>query len=143
MLLAERQSALPDPWPQGARDLFVDLLGGGSRSIPVIESLDYFEVWTHLLPEWAPNRSRPQRNVYHRFTVDRHLLETVAEASRLAHRVSRPDLLVVASLLHDIGKGYPGDHTEVGMTLVGPIATRCGFSAVSYTHLTLPTILRV
>ena len=148
MLLAERQTALPDPWPQGARDLFVDLLGGGSRSIPVIESLDYFEVWTHLLPEWAPNRSRPQRNVYHRFTVDRHLLETVAEASRLAHRVSRPDLLVVASLLHDIGKGYPGDHTEVGMTLVGPIATRCGFSEVDAKvlirlvehHLLLPDV---
>ena len=114
----------------------------------MIESLDYFEVWTHLLPEWAPNRSRPQRNVYHRFTVDRHLLETVAEASRLAHRVSRPDLLVVASLLHDIGKGYPGDHTEVGMTLVGPIATRCGFSEVDAKvlirlvehHLLLPDV---
>ena len=127
-LLAERQSDLPDPWPQGARDLFVQLLGGGHRAIPVIESLDYFEVWAHLLPEWAPNRSRPQRNVYHRFTVDRHLLETVAEAARLTQRVRRPDLLLMAGLLHDIGKGYPGDHTEVGMSLVGPIATRCGFS---------------
>ena len=78
-LLAERQSDLPDPWPHGARDLFVELLSGGHRAIPVIESLDYFEVWTHLLPEWTPNRSRPQRNVYHRFTVDRHLLETVAK----------------------------------------------------------------
>ena len=128
-LLAERQSDLPDPWPQGARDLFVELLSGGHRAIPVIESLDYFEVWTHLLPEWTPNRSRPQRNVYHRFTVDRHLLETVAEAARLTQRVRRPDLLLVAALLHDIGKGYPGDHTEVGVRLVGPIASRCGFSA--------------
>ncbi|GIT68841.1 MAG: hypothetical protein Ct9H300mP26_5280 [Acidimicrobiales bacterium] len=59
----------------------MELLKGGHRAIPVIESLDYFEVWTHLLPEWTPNRSRPQRNVYHRFTVDRHLLETVAEAA--------------------------------------------------------------
>ena len=126
-LFAERQVDLPDPWPQGARDLFVELLKGGHRAIPVIESLDYFEVWTHLLPEWTPNRSRPQRNVYHRFTVDRHLLETVAEAARLTHRVQRPDLLLVAALLHDVGKGYPGDHTEVGMRLIGPIASRCGF----------------
>ncbi|PDH66941.1 MAG: [protein-PII] uridylyltransferase [Acidimicrobiales bacterium MED-G01] len=127
-LFAERQVDLPDPWPQGARDLFVELLRGGHRAIPVIESLDYFEVWTHLLPEWTPNRSRPQRNVYHRFTVDRHLLETVAEAARLTHRVQRPDLLLVAALLHDVGKGYPGDHTEVGMRLIGSIASRCGFS---------------
>jgi len=147
-LFAERQVDLPDPWPQGARDLFVELLKGGHRAIPVIESLDYFEVWTHLLPEWTPNRSRPQRNVYHRFTVDRHLLETVAEAARLTHRVQRPDLLLVAALLHDVGKGYPGDHTEVGMRLIGPIASRCGFpkedgevlSRLVEHHLLLPDI---
>jgi len=147
-LFAERQADLPDPWPQGARDLFVELLKGGHRAIPVIESLDYFEVWTHLLPEWTPNRSRPQRNVYHRFTVDRHLLETVAEAARLTHRVRRPDLLLVAALLHDVGKGYPGDHTEVGMRLIGPIASRCGFpkedaevlSRLVEHHLLLPDI---
>ena len=127
-LLAERQRELPTPWPQGARQLLVDLLRCGHRAIPVIESLDFFGVWVRLIPEWTPNRNRPQRNVYHRFTVDRHLLETAAEAARLAQRVDRPDLLVVGGLLHDIGKGYPGDHTEVGMSLVGPIARRCGFS---------------
>jgi [protein-PII] uridylyltransferase len=126
--LRDRQPQLPDPWPQGARELFVELLRQGHRAIPVIESLDFFDVWVRLLPEWAPNRSRPQRNVYHRFTVDRHLLETAAEAARLTQRVGRPDLLVVGALLHDIGKGYPGDHTEVGMRLVGPIVRRCGFS---------------
>ena len=145
-LFADRQVDLPDPWPQGARDLFVELLKGGQRSIPVIESLDYFEVWTRLLPEWTPNRSRPQRNVYHRFTVDRHLLETVAEAARLTHRVQRPDLLLVAALLHDVGKGYPGDHTEAGMGLIASIASRCGFpkedvdllSRLVENHLLLP-----
>ena len=52
-------------------------------------------------------RSRPQRNAYHRFTVDRHLCEAAANAAALADRVDRPDLLVVGALLHDIGKGYP------------------------------------
>mgnify|MGYP000648530804 CR=1 FL=1 len=47
-----------------------------------------------VLPEWEPNRSRPQRNAYHRYTVDRHLWQTVANAAALADRVSRPDLLV-------------------------------------------------
>ena len=127
--LAERQPQFPEPWPHGARDLFIELLGCGHRAIGVIESLDFFDVWTRLLPEWAPNRSRPQRSRYHRFTVDRHLLEAVAEAARFTHRVSRPDLLLMGALLHDIGKGYPGDHTEAGMRLAGPIARRCGWNA--------------
>jgi [protein-PII] uridylyltransferase len=43
--------------------------------------------------------------------------------------VSRPDLLLVAAWLHDLGKGYPGDHTEVGVELMERIATRMGFPA--------------
>lgn len=126
--LADRQAQFPDPWPHGARDLFVELLGCGHRAIDVIETLDYFGVWTKVLPEWAPNRNRPQRSRYHRFTVDRHLLEAVAIAARFTHRVARPDLLLMGALLHDIGKGYPGDHTQAGMRLAGPIARRCGWS---------------
>jgi [protein-PII] uridylyltransferase len=74
-------------------------------------------------------RSRPQRNAYHRFTVDRHLCEAAANAAGLTDRVSRPDLLVLGALLHDIGKGRPGDHTEVGMDLVARIGPRLGLSA--------------
>ena len=51
----------------------------------------------------------------------------MANASELMRRVSRPDLLLVGALLHDIGKGYPGDHTEAGMELVDVIAGRMGF----------------
>ncbi|WP_419842255.1 [protein-PII] uridylyltransferase [Candidatus Poriferisodalis sp.] len=125
--LSQRQAQFPDPWPQGARSLFVELLRCGHKAVGVIETLDYFDVWTRVLPEWAPNRHRPQRSRYHRFTVDRHLLEAVAEAARLTHRVARPDLLLMGALLHDLGKGYPGDHTQAGMRLAGPIARRCGW----------------
>ena len=72
-------------------------------------------------------RNKPQRNAYHTFTVDRHLLEAAALAAELTDRVERPDLLLVGALLHDIGKGFPGDHTEVGMEVVDRIATRMGF----------------
>jgi [protein-PII] uridylyltransferase len=43
--------------------------------------------------------------------------------------VSRPDLLLIGAWLHDLGKGYPGDHTEVGVELMQRIATRMGFAA--------------
>ena len=91
--------------------------------MPVLEALDQRGLLTRLLPEWEPVRSRPQRNAYHRFTVDRHLWEAAANASELVDRVARPDLLVLGALFHDIGKGYPGDHTEAGMELVRELGT--------------------
>lgn len=126
--LAQSSPAMTTPWPAGAVDDLVGLLLTGHDAIPVLESLDQRGLWVKILPEWAPNRSRPQRNAYHRFTVDRHLWEATANASDLAHRVSRPDLLVLGALFHDIGKGYPGDHTDVGVELVARIGPRIGLS---------------
>jgi [protein-PII] uridylyltransferase len=118
---------LPDPWPRSARDQFVGLLLAGASAIPVIEAFDHRDLWVRILPEWAPVRSRPQRNAYHRYTVDRHLLETVARAASFAGRVERPDLLVVAALLHDLGKVDTRDHTEVGVELAHTVGVRLGF----------------
>ena len=126
--LAQQSPPMPSPWPAGAIDDLVGLLLTGHDAIPILESLDQRGLWVRILPEWAPNRSRPQRNAYHRFTVDRHLWEATANASDLADRVSRPDLLVLGALFHDIGKGYPGDHNDVGVELVGRIAPRLGIS---------------
>jgi [protein-PII] uridylyltransferase len=116
----------PEPWPVGATDELVALLLEGHRAIPVLESLDQHELIGRMLPEWEPVRSKPQRNAYHRFTVDRHLWEASANAAVLADRVGRPDLLVLGALLHDIGKGYPGDHIEAGVPIVGRIGQRLG-----------------
>lgn len=147
----ERLADAPDltePWPAEARDRFVELLLAGRRAIPVVESLDHHGLWARILPEWRVVHCAPQRNAYHRFTVDRHLLETAANAAELVERVDRPDLLVVGALLHDIGKARPGDHTEVGMDLVRTIAPRMGFPTADAEvlvqmvrhHLLLPDI---
>ncbi len=119
---------LPIPWPEKARDLFAGLFMAGQKAIPVVEDLDHYGLMTRLVPEWAHVRGKPQRNVLHTYSVDRHLVETAASAADLVDDVARPDLLVVGALLHDIGKGLPGDHTEVGMELIGTIATRMGYT---------------
>jgi [protein-PII] uridylyltransferase len=126
-LLGDRAPAMPDPWPKEARDLLVELLSTGHGAIHVLESLDQRRLLERVLPEWEPVRSRPQRNALHRFTVDRHLMECAANAAKLVSTVSRPDLLLVGALLHDLGKGYPGDHTDVGVALIGIIGRRMGF----------------
>jgi [protein-PII] uridylyltransferase len=128
-LLAEHAPVMPDPWPEGARDALVELLATGHAAIRVLESLDQRRLVERVLPEWAPVRTRPQRNALHRFTVDRHLMECAANASKLLATVSRPDLLLVGAWLHDLGKGYPGDHTDVGVELIARIGARMGFTA--------------
>jgi [protein-PII] uridylyltransferase len=85
-------------------------------------------------------RSLPQRHPWHRFTVDRHLVEAAAAAAALTRDVDRPDLLLVAALLHDIGKGWPGDHSEVGEPIAADIATRMGFGTADVA--TLATLVR-
>ncbi len=116
-------------WPDGALDELVALLRQGHRAIDVFEALDQRGLLVRLLPEWATVRSRPQRNAYHRFTVDRHLWEATANAAELTDRVTRPDLLVLGALFHDLGKGYPGDHTDAGMELMATIGPRLGLAA--------------
>ncbi len=126
--LAEEAPSLPTPWPDRARNALVALLGAGSNALPVIEALDHYGLMERILPEWATVRSKPQRNAYHRFTVDRHLVEAAINASALVRDVTRPDLLLIGTWLHDLGKGYPGDHTDVGVELLREIGPRMGFS---------------
>ncbi len=126
--LTEMAPQWPEQWPAGAVDKLVALLLEGHRAIPVIEALDQRGLISRMLPEWEAVRSKPQRNAYHRFTVDRHLWEAAANAAEFADRVARPDLLVLGALFHDFGKGFPGDHTEVGMELMAELGPRLGLS---------------
>lgn len=137
-----------DPWSVDARAAFVGLLGCGTNAIGVLELFDHHGLLTRVLPEWQAVRSKPQRNSYHRFTVDRHLLETGAAAAALTRDVRRPDLLLVAAWLHDLGKASPGDHIELGVETAAVVAARMGFDADDVStlvalvrhHLLLPDV---
>ncbi|MEU2899969.1 [protein-PII] uridylyltransferase [Streptomyces sp. NPDC001273] len=118
---------LPTPWPAEAREQLVTLLGSGPPTVQVWEALEAEGLVNRLLPDWERVRCRPQRNAVHLWTVDRHLIETAVRASEFTRRVHRPDLLLVAALLHDIGKGWPGDHSVAGEVIARDVAARIGF----------------
>ena len=139
---------MPIPWPPDARNALLALLGAGASAIPVWEALDQEGLLAALIPDWERVRNRPQRNPLHRFTVDRHLVECAANAAALTRDVSRPDLLLLAALLHDIGKGWPGDHSVSGEVVARDVCKRVGLSeadvelvaeAVRH-HLLLPVV---
>jgi [protein-PII] uridylyltransferase len=127
--LGREGPALPEPWPAAARDLLTRLLAAGPGLLGVWETLDETGALDRLLPEWARVRLLPHASVVHRFTVDRHLVETCIEASRLIRRSSRPDVLMTAGLLHDLGKGGLVDHSAAGAPLAAAVARRMGFDA--------------
>ncbi len=139
---------LPVPWPDDARNALVALLGAGQSAIPVWEALDQEGLLIPLIPDWERVRNRPQRNPLHRFTVDRHLVECAANAAALTRNVARPDLLLLACLLHDIGKGWPGDHSVSGEVVARDVARRIGLpepdvqiiAEAARHHLLLPSV---
>lgn len=134
------------PWPAEVRQELVSLLGAGEGLIDVVESLDRTGLWARLFPEWGAVRDLPPRDAAHVWTVDRHLVQATANAARLVTRVSRPDLLLVGSVLHDIGKGREQDHSVVGAALARQVGERLGLakgdvatlSAMVRHHLLLP-----
>ncbi len=140
----ERVAALERvAWTPAARNDFIALLRAGRGAVPVFEALDHVGLLVRVLPEWEHVRARPQRNAYHRFTVDRHSLEAVAECAAVLDpddpagaafdgdiaRRARADVLLLAALLHDMGKGLPGDHSVAGVDVARAVAGRIGLDA--------------
>ncbi|SDI85996.1 UTP--GlnB (protein PII) uridylyltransferase, GlnD [Actinokineospora alba] len=134
------------PWPAEVRQDLVSLLGAGEGLTDVVEALDRTGLWARLFPEWGAVRDLPPRDAAHIWTVDRHLVQTTVNASRMVTRVSRPDLLLIGALLHDLGKGRDQDHSIVGAALATQVGARLGLSkqdvdtlsAMVRHHLLLP-----
>lgn len=103
-----------------------------------------------MIPEFLPVTGRVHHDVYHVYTVDVHsaaaidCLRALARgelahvhplASRLAAEISRPPIVFLATLLHDVGKGYPDatgsrkNHSESGAELVQKILPRLGLDS--------------
>jgi [protein-PII] uridylyltransferase len=126
------------PWrvgPEGSRR-FLGVLWAGRPALPAIADLDDAGVFGVLMPEWEATRGRTQRNPYHRFTLDRHgwnaaaelgeLVRTEAWAAETLERVADRDALMLAAVLHDVGKVLGEPHAETGVAPAQRLAQRLG-----------------
>lgn len=146
--LAAGAPTMPTPWPRESLDDFLVVLSAGPTAVATIEALDRTGLWGRLLPEWDAIRDLPPRDVAHKWTVDRHLVETAVNAAPLSTRVARPDLLALGALLHDIGKGRGVDHSALGAEMARQIGDRLGVappdvefvSKLVRHHLLLPVV---
>lgn len=108
---------------------FVTTLSSPTQSAWVVQEMDEHGFWTQLVPEWDHIRGLMPREPIHIHTIDRHSLETVANCAANSVRVARPDLLLLAALFHDVGKGHDRPHEEVGAEYVERMAKRMGLNA--------------
>lgn len=114
---------------------FLAILGGGSGVAEVLGAMLETGVLVAYIPEFKNILTLAQYDVYHIYTVDRHSLQAVeelgivmSEKTVVAGMVDSPRVLLLAALLHDIGKGSGGDHGEVGAEMARGIGLRMGLN---------------
>ncbi len=117
-----------EPWSEDVRDAFLRILRAGPRAMAGLERMDRLGVLVRLIPEWADVRCRPQRDPYHRYTVDVHLFRALGGMSlslaspdasdpvevAAAEQIADRDGALLGALLHDVGKIGEGGHVQVG-----------------------------
>jgi [protein-PII] uridylyltransferase len=144
-----RRAGSQRPWAEGppsaaASEIFLRLFEpppAAARqwhdALPdVLRRLHEVGVLEHFVPGFAHARDLLQFNNYHKFTVDEHCIHTVEECLRFEadagwlgrqwRLLTRPRPLLLAALIHDLGKGFPEDHSEVGARLAREACIRLG-----------------
>lgn len=121
--------------PETGRTFLSILAGPGTAR--TLEAMHRAHLLEKLVPAFSRVRGLMQFNQYHKYTVDEHSLLAVAKAEALAEHegvlgevyreIKRKDLLHLAVLLHDLGKGHEEDHSEVGKRLAEDTAALLGF----------------
>jgi [protein-PII] uridylyltransferase len=116
--------------------IFLRLLSGPGAVADALEAMHRAHLLEKIIPVFAAVRGLMQFNQYHKYTVDEHSLLAVAKCEGLAQEhsilgevyreIRRKDLLHLAILLHDLGKGREEDHSEVGRAIAEETASRLG-----------------
>ena len=108
-------------------------LGAALRRLHEVGALEI------LIPEFAHARHLLQFNNYHKYTVDEHCIVAVERAVDLEHdtgwlgnvwrHLNRKRPVLLALLIHDLGKGFVEDHSEIGARMARAVSSRCGLPA--------------
>ena len=116
--------------------VFLKILAGPGAVAGTLGAMHRAHLLEKLIPDFATVHGLMQFNEYHKYTVDEHTLLAVAKAEALdqepgvigkvCQEIRRKDLLHLAILLHDLGKGRKEDHSEVGKTIAEEMAVRLG-----------------
>jgi [protein-PII] uridylyltransferase len=155
------RAAMGPMWTAEDREGFLTLLRTGDRGAEIFDALDALGWAERALPEWSHVCGLPQYPPFHLHPVDVHLWRTVSETLTIARRDSPEPVLagvaaeldslddaLLAALLHDIGKGWPGDHSIAGARAARAFCRRARFGprtaatvsrAIEH-HLLLPTV---
>lgn len=120
--------------PEVSRLVLNILAGPGAAR--TLEAMHRAHLLEKIIPAFKTVRGLMQFNQYHKYTVDEHSLLAVAKAEALVQdagmlgqvcrEIHRKDVLHLAVLLHDLGKGQEQDHSEVGKEIAGDTAARLG-----------------
>jgi len=129
-----------------AAALFIQLVAtqqeSAFRNNSILSELHDVGLLTAMIPEFQPVVGRVHHDIYHVYTVDVHSVAAVDHlhalsrgvlagdqplASRVAAEVTNREVLLLATLLHDVGKAIGGrDHSRRGADMARVILTRLG-----------------
>jgi [protein-PII] uridylyltransferase len=125
---------LPDVITSESAERFLSVLSQPARLGELLRSLHELGVLERLIPAYAHARSLLQFNEYHKFTVDEHCLRAVEAATAMQHQsdpwaevyrsIENKRVLHLALLIHDLGKGFLEDHSEIGLRIADETARR-------------------
>ena len=131
----------------GTCEQFLQILTKGEGLGMLLRRLHELAVLERIVPAYREARCLLQFNQYHKFTVDEHCLRSVDMATRFAERndllgetyrkLANPELLHLALLLHDLGKGRDGDHSVIGEAITRETAARLRLSDADGDRLAL------
>jgi [protein-PII] uridylyltransferase len=144
-LVRENLSLLDEPVrsSSAASSLFMQILESETRVMRTLMLMNEVGLLSQLMPEWAHIVHRWQHVIYHTYTVDVHSIFLVEELRRLwrgkyarvmpeltelMQEVEDRGVLFLGCLLHDIGKGFGGDHSNKGVVRAKPAIKRLGLS---------------
>ncbi len=111
------------------RKTFLDILKSPHGMTLQLRRMNRYGVLSAYLPAFGRIVGQMQHDLFHVYTVDAHTLEVIQNmrrfingkhdekfpvSSRIARRLPKIELLYIAGLFHDIGKGRGGDHSSLG-----------------------------